>query len=435
MEDMRNLRAALKALKAQVRTRVRAWGPRAASGVALAAAALGVGAKASAQQPGDDPSPLGQACVSKPAASAASAQEGKLAMYMQAAPPATLTAGGAPWIGLVVLYGAAGPWHDLRMELEAIESATDPAARAAQRAILAEIFTRGWRRQRLPSTPDAAADAAKLDAVFVAVEALLDAPAVETDRAIHALLDRAEAAALYDPWIVGWAFRRLQPVAQDPAMTSAQGQALAHTLGRLERFARDADAAFRTRITDMVEGDGRPWMSKAAPPPGWNMPKLPPDFGDVIQRVYPDATASTWQAESVRAVEVTHAPAGATLWRRGGAIPLTVGDRFWMTRLDVLITPPDASDPLTLKTLVGDLTVTPDRALNAWNANALLDAKGKMSLTLKLEGAAERCDPIDQMALQAALILSHPLLRARVQSTTPGPGAPALRLLLALFDM
>lgn len=184
----------------------------------------------------------------------------------------------------------------------------------------------------------------------------------------------------------------------------------------------------------------RPWMSKAAPPPGWrDTPEAPPDFRPALERALRRATAGTWETEATLALEVVSGfsydhrvglDAAAALIRHGRAHPL-YPTTLNLGRLDIIVA---ADLPLVFKhASLGTLTVPPGHILTAWNAPSYLEADARRHIARLIERALA-CERAAQATLSTLLPAAHQAIREALTAPRAGPGQPGLRLLLTLFD-
>jgi hypothetical protein len=185
----------------------------------------------------------------------------------------------------------------------------------------------------------------------------------------------------------------------------------------------------------------RPWMSKAAPPPGWrDTPEAPPQFRPALERALAAVTSGTWESESTLTLEVVSGVSRhfrgdpekqASLIRHGQRHRLELYT-FNLTRLDIVTASTDA--PLVLKhPTLGTLTIPPGHVLTAWNAPTYL-AEPAIKHVASLVAAASKCERAAQAALLQVLPAAHSAIRTSLTAPRATPGQPALRLMLTLFD-
>lgn len=417
----------------RIRQTAPAWAiykaPKLVHALAVVAVALGVRPVAEAQTPPPPtPPPTDPGCFTPPITATPAAvalQTGKFADNKAAAPVTAITEAGAPWNALSLVLSPGGSWLYFKRAAIAWMSTTDPTHRQhLTENMLSYIDALKTESFELGPAP--------LPKVSEALLAILTAKTFSDPAPFTKLLDEMEAVGAVDGWIVGWIFYLIGPQ-QNASLSAADAAPIAALFGRLESHLRNADAIARARFS-LGPIEPRPWMSKSAPPRGWREITIPAGFGTEVERVFPDAIAGAWQTETLLPVEVTSAPPGAVLWRRNHPIPLSPGDTFSLTRLDVVVVPDGSTEPLVLKSTAGTLTIPTNQAMTTWNALRFLDDSARAALQAQLELAATRCDPIAQAALHKHLWLSHHLILARLSHPDPNPGAPALRLILALFD-
>ncbi|GMV42484.1 MAG: hypothetical protein AMXMBFR64_42000 [Myxococcales bacterium] len=381
--------------------------PRLVRMVAVVLVALGVGPGEAA---GAEPDP--EACRTLPEGSPAvsGAQDVPLAGVV---PAAIATPGEAQRTFVVTRLAREGAWARSKQALDALEQSPSDALTDEAKAALARLDVGGIARP-------------PLNLVAREWTALVEgAPSVER---LLAALDATEAAGTYDGWVVGALFRRSASAARD--LKAADGAALATLYGRLEGHARVDDAALKAlAVVGPVEQ--RPWMSKAMRPMELRgFPDLvpPPTLGAELKKAFPAATAGTWRTEATLPLRVTSAPSGAVLLRRGESLKLKAGALVVLGRLDVLVVP--AGGPLVLEhARLGAITVPPDRAVTAWDLPSLLGPEAQATVAKWIADAAT-CDTAAQRSLRLALPATHEALRSAGDSK----GAPAMRLILALFD-
>ncbi|MCC6623131.1 MAG: hypothetical protein IT385_17870 [Deltaproteobacteria bacterium] len=266
-----------------------------------------------------------------------------------------------------------------------------------------------------------------------AIMAHLADPGAATPASARRLLELARADQHPDLALVGWAFRVARPFAERADLDRAAQDDLAALFAEAALHARVHQAIVET-LAETGPVTFRPWMSKAAPRPEWTGVEVPDGFWPAFERRLPTAGAGTWDEPALE-VRVASGGAGARLVAWGVASPLADGRPLQLARLD-LVRAGDA--PLVLEhATLGTITVAPGRALTALNVHRLL-APEKRKLIDDLITRAQRCDGDALTALQAIMPAAHAAIRAVAQRPAPPPpmrdGAPALRVLLALFD-
>lgn len=316
-----------------------------------------------------------------------------------------------------------GAWARSKRAIEALERATGDAVTAARSEATMAL-----------STLDAGGIARPpLNAMAQAwTEAAVDRSAPSTPRDLVSVLDATEAAGVYDGWVVGALFRRSGPAA-GAELKAAEAPALAGLYGRLEQHARVDDAVIRAlAVAGPIEQ--RPWMSKAAQPRElMGQPHLvaPEALVPELKKAYPQATAGAWRTGATVRLRVKSAPDGAALLRRGASLKLTDGALVVFGRLDVIAVPAGGGALVLEHAQLGALTVPADRAVTAWNLPNLLGDAGKKEVSRWIQEAAA-CDRAAQRSIEQALPATHAALRIAAARDTKG--APAMRLILALFE-
>lgn len=218
-------------------------------------------------------------------------------------------------------------------------------------------------------------------------------------------------------------------------------------LATLRDLYRDADRraveheAVIAALAEVGPPVFRPWMSKAAPPPGWrDTPSAPPGFRAALDKALQTASAGTWDSEATLPLELVsgasahhQAPLDArpALIRYGQPVPLSDGARLTLRRLDIVRA---GERPLVARhPLLGEITVPAGGALTAWNLPRHLSPAGK-GVVAELVAAAGACDRRAQASLMRVLPAAHEAIREALATPGTTPGQPALRLILALFD-
>jgi hypothetical protein len=387
--------------------------PRLVRMVAIALVALGVGPAGAT-----DPDP----CATLPDTREQPQRKAAIDAPLTGELPLGLDQPGEPLTMFGRARGGRGPWTRTKWAMEALTA--DPANERLQRDA-----------QRALSMLDAGGIANPAwNALGRALEAEIAAWSRDaTLPELEALLDTIEAAHIYDGWVVAYLFRRSAPAAGPATLTAAEGAKVARLYARLERQARVDEAYARASVT-AGPIEQRPWMSKAAPPKEM-MPGviIPAALGPAMKESYAKAQAGAWRSEALLQLEVASALDGARLLRRGAEVALRAGDRLTLGRLDVVVAPAGEA-PLVLRHAdLGALTLPPGEALTAWGLEHHLADAAKKQIE-QWVAKAEGCDRAAQAALQRTLPASQGALRRAVAATPQTKGAPAMRLLLALFD-
>jgi len=225
-------------------------------------------------------------------------------------------------------------------------------------------------------------------------------------RTMLTALDEAEAAGLYDHWLISSLWRR----------TAATGETDARDLETL--YARFRRHAHTTNALLLAYGVVKPtmlparaWMSKAGP--------------SAAQRAAHEKTVR----DLLAAARDVYAKTDEGTWLRDGAVLLD-GKRFG--RLDLLITAPGATAAVN-HTWLGRIDLPAGRTLSVWNLPELLApaANDKVKATVKSALAGDEAAALE---LERALPLAHLEIRAAVKASPNAKGAPRLRMILALFD-
>lgn len=252
-------------------------------------------------------------------------------------------------------------------------------------------------------------------------------------RELMSALREAESRGLFEASLTAWAWRS--------AELAAPGQDLADLYAALHAHARATDALVLYAAAERRVGSPR-WQSKAGPPP---FPRLaaesrpvdgsaaaPTSAGRAVARIYATRDAGTWDSEGRLFVRV--AGGGGRLFRRGGSFPLTAGETVDVRRLDVVVA--DAAGLAFETSRCGALRLGPGATLVSRNAAGFLEPEGRVRIAALVAEAL--ADGPEAEAAAAALERIAPLaadeMRAAVMRRPDAPGAPRLRLLLALYD-
>lgn len=250
------------------------------------------------------------------------------------------------------------------------------------------------------------------------------APARAPARVVAAALRQIGEAGLFDPWLVAWGRAR----ADAPAATADERAELADVL-----HAHARAAAVLTRVAFAAKDAEDPrWMSKAGPRPrfvAW--PPAPPAEPTAAsldaRRRYAAEDAGPWERDGDVVLRV--AEGVATLRRRGGVAELAAGDVFEFRRLDVLVAGPTGVRLDAAR--YGAIRLPPSGAADTDDLAAGLDAAGSARVAADVAAAAD--GSAEALArLEDALPLALRAIREEVARRPASPGAPALRLLLAL---
>lgn len=240
---------------------------------------------------------------------------------------------------------------------------------------------------------------------------------------LQGVLDAADQASAYEPWLGAWVWRRSGSV----TMT---GRERADLLARLERHLRVAEALTRAGAQS---GGVRyvPWLKKSMAPRDYSPVQVPPGFVPAAEQLYPSIRLTSWEDEAAIELVVEAGSAGGQLWRGGARAPLAVGAALRLGRLDVAMSP---SGPLVVRhAALGRITVPAGAALHAWGLPDLLDASQRARVQGWIDGA-RRGDRAAIRALETTLPACHALVRAELAAHPTAPGSARLRTLLALFD-
>ncbi|MCB9753573.1 MAG: hypothetical protein H6713_26830 [Myxococcales bacterium] len=256
------------------------------------------------------------------------------------------------------------------------------------------------------------------------------APLVQ-DEALLAALAEAEAAGLFDDWVTAFLWGHLErapaPVAEPARVTRRE---LMH---RLHAHARVAAAMTRARA-ELQDVAFVPWRSKAAPPPGWREQRRALQLSSVLARHVRDGDAGTWSRSVLIELRVATGSAPLTRVRAGAPERFAAGQRVRVDRLDLLES--SAGEVVLEHAELGRLTISADQQLSTWQLPALLlapndpaRARIEQTITRALAG-----DERAALSLERTLVVTHAIVRAAVSANAAEPGAPRLRMILALFD-
>jgi hypothetical protein len=246
------------------------------------------------------------------------------------------------------------------------------------------------------------------------------APATAPDGpAIAAALEVAEARGLYAAIIAARTFQLTEPLA---------GRDLIDLLARVEHHARMAIALRRAQsLTAPVVQ--RPWISKAGPPRCGVGETVPADFIPQAKKAYEEGDAGTWDKDARLALVVVQAGT-LTLWRRGAAEPLAAGASVDLRRLDVLSA--GADEAILEHQRLERIVIPAGEALGPWNTASFLSAAAKRKLEETVRAAADG-DRGALDRLDAVLPAARTFILEELRARPDAPGAPGLRLQLALM--
>lgn len=252
-------------------------------------------------------------------------------------------------------------------------------------------------------------------------------------RELLSALREAESRGLFEASLTAWAWRR--------AAIAAPAQDLADLYAALHAHARATDALVLYAAAERRVDEPR-WQSKAGRPsfphlssasrPTGTSAAAPTAAGRAVARIYATRDAGTWDSEGRLLARV--AEGGGRLFRRGGSFPLAAGETVDVRRLDVVVA--DAGGLALETSRCGRLRLGPGATLVSRNAAAFLEPEGRARIAALVAEAL--ADSPDAEAAAAALERLAPLAADEMRLATlrrpDAPGAPRLRLLVALYD-
>lgn len=229
-----------------------------------------------------------------------------------------------------------------------------------------------------------------------------------------AALDAAEAEDIWDAWLVGQLWQRVDADEHDAAYRTL--------LGRLHRHARVAATLVKTQA---ATGPVRyqPWMSKAASPRDYIDVQVPEGFVETAKAQFAKTDAGTWSTEVTLDLQVKGAP--VTLCRGGVSTEVKPGSAIRLGRLDAVHLSEGAK---LVHTTLGELSV------GRWVGAGGLGRSEPAVLRGLIDTALTSGKPADVDRVAAVLLVAAPRVRVAVADRPQAPGAPALRQLLALYD-
>lgn len=255
------------------------------------------------------------------------------------------------------------------------------------------------------------------DPVLPATTAMLAEAHGGDPKRLLAVLDEAEAAHVWDPWLAAQVWQRSSRVQGPP-------KDLVALYARVLRHVRVVDALV---LAHAETGPVRylPWRRKSAAPEGYKAMEVSPDLLAAAQKHFAVVDGGTWVREATVLLELTEGE--ATLWRDGKEQALEVGATVTLTRLDVVVLDGAMRHAEAGKVVHGRKAVTArDLPLFLhWEAGAYV--KKKVEAALEGDRSA-----VDQLG--AVLPVAHRAIRSGVARAPDAEGAPALRTLLALFE-
>jgi hypothetical protein len=239
-------------------------------------------------------------------------------------------------------------------------------------------------------------------------------------------------AGLFDPWLIAWAWARA-----DVAVEASQADDLALLYVTLHEHARSA-AAHRRRAFEAAPHGAPAWASKAGPrlfriewPRPASTSSRPGSDAALAEarRLYSVLDAGTWDSEACLVLRV--AGGAAELFRRGGSARLAADEIVDLRRLDVIVAGPTGLrlDHAT----AGSFVVPPHGVLSSRRALSFLDSAGRARVAAHVSAAADG-DEDALRRLEAMLPLAADAISAEVARDSKSAGAPALRLLLTLWE-
>ncbi|MEZ4319988.1 MAG: radical SAM protein [Myxococcota bacterium] len=231
---------------------------------------------------------------------------------------------------------------------------------------------------------------------------------------VLAALDEAEAAGVWDAWLVGRLWQRTEA---DPADAANR-----RVLARLEHHARVA-STLALGLASAGPVRFQPWMSKAARPSDHVEVLLPDGLAEAARAAFPSTDAGTWRSEVTLDVRVEGGR--ATLCRQGALTELEPGASLRLGRLDTVML---AEGATLVHARLGRI------AGSGWVGAGSFVREAPPEVLTRVDAALTSGKAGDIDAVASVLLLAAPTVRRAVGDRPEAPGAAALRQLLVLYD-
>jgi hypothetical protein len=180
------------------------------------------------------------------------------------------------------------------------------------------------------------------------------------------------------------------------------------------------------------------------PPPGWlskggpqqkdreEFDRRAKEMLEIVRARYAQTDAGTWLRDGVVQLALARGSRAPTIVRPDGSEPMLPGRPVRIGRLDLIATAKEAGSVLEHDGF-GQVVIPEDRLVGVHEMPGLLSSSGLAAVRAAV-AAALAGDEDAALRLERALPLTHRELRTALARQPDAPGAPRLRLILALFD-
>jgi hypothetical protein len=176
------------------------------------------------------------------------------------------------------------------------------------------------------------------------------------------------------------------------------------------------------------------WLSKGGPPRR-EMEEFRRRTGELLEIAkarYTQTDAGTWLRDGSVQLALAKGSRAPTLVRPDGSEPMATRRPFRIGRLDLIATAKEAGSVLEHPEF-GSVVIPEDRFIGVHEMPELLSSAGLAAVRAAV-AAALAGDDGAALRIERALPLAHRELRTSLARQPEAPGAPRLRLILALFD-
>ena len=294
----------------------------------------------------------------------------------------------------VCARATADPHRALRAAIAAVPpSATAPDREAALEKVASEAT----------SLPDS-------------IEKLVVGDLMTQDELLRAL-DSLEIDGVFDQLFASLAFRRTR------ALTRGE---LAPVLARIDRYAR-ISVALQRAVATTGPAVFTVWRSKAGRPTGVDPCTVPEGFHEKVALELRAADSGTWVRDAMLMLDVVGDTPAIVV--SGGRDTKKLVE-LSVTRLDVLRG--DGAAVTVKHSVLGSFEIPAGTGFSTWNARAFLSAEATDRVRDQVKRAA-RGDVDARAELEHTLFASWSFIQEELDERPNSKGAPALRMLLALF--